>query len=139
MSEARGSPESLYPGVHGSASNLPGCRDEELPVIDLGSTWSFTYMMRTQKPAVAAGEPHAQSQYEHAIHPVADVSNTEEFWGVYAHMKRVGELPLNTDCHVFRQGIKPVWEDDANARGGKWMIRLRKNLAARLWEHLVRP
>ena len=58
---------------------------------------------------------------------------------MYAHMKRVGELPLNTDCHVFRQGIKPVWEDDANARGGKWMIRLRKNLAARLWEHLVLP
>ena len=75
MSEARSSPESLYPGVRCSVSNLPCCSDEELPVIDLGSTWSFTYMMRTQKPALASGELHAQSQYEHAIHPVADVSN----------------------------------------------------------------
>lgn len=38
---------------------------------------------------------------------------------------------------MFRHGVKPVWEDEANARGGKWMVRLRKGLASRLWEHLI--
>lgn len=52
-------------------------------------------------------------------------------------MKRPGKLPINTDCHVFRRGIKPIWEDEANAKGGKWMVRLRKGLAGRLWEHLI--
>lgn len=52
-------------------------------------------------------------------------------------MKRPVDLPVNTDVHVFRNGVKPVWEDPMNARGGKWMVRLRKGLAARLWEHLI--
>lgn len=28
-------------------------------------------------------------------------------------------------------GIKPIWEDPANKRGGKWIVRLRKGLASR--------
>lgn len=77
------------------------------------------------------------SQYETAIHHLADVSNTEEFWAIYSHLRRPRDLPVNTDCHLFRTGTKPIWEDPANARGGKWMIRLRKGLSSRLWEHLA--
>lgn len=43
---------------------------------------------------------------------------------------------MNSDIHLFRAGIKPVWEDAANASGGKWIIRLKKGLVNRLWEHL---
>jgi translation initiation factor 4E len=32
---------------------------------------------------------------------------------------------------------KPVWEDPLNITGGKWIIRLRKGVADRLWEDLV--
>ncbi|GLH11750.1 CG8277-PA [Gryllus bimaculatus] len=30
-----------------------------------------------------------------------------------------------------------MWEDTANQRGGKWIVRLRKGLASRCWENLV--
>lgn len=30
-----------------------------------------------------------------------------------------------------------MWEDPANANGGKWILRLRKGLASRMWEKLV--
>lgn len=52
-------------------------------------------------------------------------------------MKRPKDLPFNSDLHLFRLGVKPVWEDEANERGGKWMVRLRKGIVSRLWEHLV--
>lgn len=39
--------------------------------------------------------------------------------------------------HVFKHGVKPTWEDPANARGGAWIVRLRKGLAARFWEELL--
>ena len=42
-----------------------------------------------------------------------------------------------TTYHVFKQGIKPTWEDPSNARGGAWIVRLRKGLAARFWEELL--
>ena len=32
---------------------------------------------------------------------------------------------------------RPVWEDPLNLSGGKWIIRLRKGVADRLWEDLV--
>lgn len=41
------------------------------------------------------------------------------------------------DFHLFKQGIKPVWEDAANRKGGKWILRLKKGLSSRIWENLL--
>lgn len=30
-----------------------------------------------------------------------------------------------------------VLQDDANKKGGKWIVRLRKSLASRCWENLI--
>jgi translation initiation factor 4E len=30
-----------------------------------------------------------------------------------------------------------VWEDSLNVKGGKWIIRLKKGIADRIWEDLV--
>ena len=89
-------------------------------------------MIRHGRGAVQA------TNYETSIHPISAVATAEEFWSVYGHLKRPGELPTNSDYHLFRTGIKPAWEDPANASGGKWAVRLRKGVATRLWEHLVR-
>ncbi|KAK2538487.1 hypothetical protein Q9233_002347 [Columba guinea] len=61
----------------------------------------------------------------------------EQFWRFYSHMVRPGDLTGHSDFHLFKEGIKPMWEDDANKNGGKWIIRLRKGLASRCWENLI--
>uniref|UniRef100_A0A8C5GHQ2 Eukaryotic translation initiation factor 4E family member 2 n=1 Tax=Gouania willdenowi TaxID=441366 RepID=A0A8C5GHQ2_GOUWI len=61
----------------------------------------------------------------------------EQFWRFYSHMIRPGDLTGHSDFHLFKEGIKPMWEDDANKMGGKWIIRLRKGLASRCWENLI--
>ena len=43
-------------------------------------------------------------------------------------------MPNSTDLHIFRSGIKPMWEDERNRYGGKVVVRVRKGLAARYWE-----
>eukprot|EP01047_Picozoa_sp_COSAG01_P134680 COSAG01_NODE_64843_length_275_cov_0.590909_1_plen_84_part_10 len=43
-------------------------------------------------------------------------------------------MPNSTDLHLFRSGIKPMWEDEGNRYGGKVVVRVRKGLAARYWE-----
>ena len=38
------------------------------------------------------------------------------------------------------QGIKPMWEDPANERGGKWVLNVRNNdkhILGHYWENLV--
>jgi hypothetical protein len=39
---------------------------------------------------------------------------------------------------IFRDGIKPMWEDEANSRGGKWSLKLKKGVASHFWEEMVR-
>lgn len=37
------------------------------------------------------------------------------------------ELRQGCDYSLFKKGIRPMWEDDANKRGGRWLINLLKN------------
>jgi translation initiation factor 4E len=69
-------------------------------------------------------------------------------------MLRPNELPSSSDYHLFKEGVKPMWEvhfslqqksslykpslqDEANKAGGKWIVRLKKGLASKFWEDLV--
>jgi translation initiation factor 4E len=61
----------------------------------------------------------------------------EDFWRVYDYLIRVSDVKSTFHFHLFKHGIKPTWEDPQNEKGGKWMVRLRKGLAARYWEDIV--
>ncbi|EFJ13596.1 hypothetical protein SELMODRAFT_38791, partial [Selaginella moellendorffii] len=39
--------------------------------------------------------------------------------------------------HLFKEGIRPLWEDTANRNGGKWIVRFKKIVSGRFWEDLV--
>ncbi|KAG0228129.1 eukaryotic translation initiation factor 4E [Actinomortierella wolfii] len=51
----------------------------------------------------------------------------EDFWGVYNNVVKADQLAIGSNYHLFKQGIKPMWEDEANAHGGKWSIQLPRN------------
>jgi hypothetical protein len=34
----------------------------------------------------------------------------EGFWGCYCHLARASTLPNPTDFHLFKEGIRPLWE-----------------------------
>ena len=77
------------------------------------------------------------SDYEKSTTKIATISTVESFWTIYCHLKRPSSLPTVSDYHVFKDGIRPVWEDEANKRGGKWIVRLKKGVADRYWEDLL--
>lgn len=51
-------------------------------------------------------------------------------------MKRPSELAQMADYHLFKKGVRPIWEDEENRKGGKWVVRLKKGVADRYWEDL---
>ena len=75
--------------------------------------------------------------YEKTLHPIARCESVEEFFVVYQHLKRPSSLPLVSDYHLFKQGIRPIWEDEENKKGGKWIVRLKKGVVDRYWEDLL--
>lgn len=96
----------------------------------LKDAWSFWY-----RPPI--GRANGFIEYENTLHPIASVRTAEEFWEIYGHLKRPSALPVVSDYHMFKKDIRPVWEDDINKRGGKWVVRLKKGVADRFWEDLL--
>ena len=71
--------------------------------------------------------------FEQNLKLIATFSSCEQFWKIYSHLVRPDDLQSPADFHVFKEGIKPMWEDEANRFGGKWIVRLRKGLSSRCW------
>jgi len=89
--------------------------------------WTFTFFKKA-----------ANKGYEENTSTLGTTESVEDFWRLYVHLRRpVDDRPTVCDYHVFREGIKPMWEDDTNVNGGKWIVRLKKGVAARYWEDLL--
>jgi len=84
----------------------------------------------------ADGKPNQPSYFD-AVKKIGTIRTVEDFWCFHNHLVRPGDLPPTTDYHCFREGIEPTWEDPNNARGGKWIVRLKKGLASRYWEEIL--
>ena len=68
--------------------------------------WTFTYFKKV-----------ANKSYEENTYTLGMTATVEDFWRLYVHLRRpVDERPTVCDYHVFREGIRPMWEDEANVR-----------------------
>jgi len=76
---------------------------------------------------------HKIADYEKATRNLGEFGSVEEFFLWYGHLQRAPEIPHISDLSIFRKGVRPVWEDDANVKGGKWVLRVRKNSESTLW------
>lgn len=74
--------------------------------------------------------------YSRSLHFVGRCASVEQFWSVFCHLVRPSQLKPFRELHLFKSGIKPMWEDPCNSKGGKWMIRLRKNKIDQAWENV---
>ncbi|KAJ7731955.1 eukaryotic translation initiation factor 4E member 2, partial [Mycena olivaceomarginata] len=72
------------------------------------------------------------------IHLTLTRTQVESLWALTTHLSPPSALAPTTDYLLFHAAVqRPVWEDPLNITGGKWIIRLRKGVADRVWEALV--
>ncbi|RYO79730.1 hypothetical protein DL764_009990 [Monosporascus ibericus] len=93
----------------------------------LRDSWVFWF-----RPPISKANGYVE--YEKSVHAIAQVSTVEEFWAVYRHLNHPSALPEKSDYHLFKKGIRPIWEDDENKQGGKWILHLKKGVADRMWD-----
>jgi len=79
----------------------------------LKSKWNFYYLK--SDPTLP---------WDERVQHVASFSTVKEFWSVYLHLKLPNFLPQGADYMVFRDGIKPEWQDENNKEGGRWLMEI---------------
>ena len=61
---------------------------------------------------------------------------------LYNNIIPPSQLPQKANYYLFKEGIIPAWEDEANKNGGKWSIQLPKDKNRpnidKMWLYTVR-
>ena len=78
-----------------------------------------------------------KEEFLEKIIKIADVSNINECWEVFQHLKKPNQCPTGSDYHIFKKGIVPMWEDKANKDGGKLSVLLTWKYANVIWEEVT--
>jgi translation initiation factor 4E len=77
--------------------------------------------------------------YEAGLTVIGEFETVESFCRYFNWLKPPSKLERNSNYHLFKSGIKPMWEDEANANGGKWVLTMKNNpaLLDRCWSWLA--
>lgn len=86
----------------------------------LHQRWTFWYDLKDVGKATA-------SNWGMSLKKLMDFESVEQFWGMINNIAKPSALPVGSDYHCFKFGVKPEWEDPENRAGGKWVWELRKN------------
>ncbi|KAI0674610.1 translation initiation factor eIF 4e-like domain-containing protein [Trametes maxima] len=128
----------------------PGLRIKA-PEHPLEHTWTIYHDTKNKVPftpasALPENPPNSAhfmapdtDEYEAGLTVIGEFDTVESFCRYFNWLKPPSKLERNSNYHLFKSGIKPMWEDDANANGGKWVLTMKNNpqLLDRCWSWLA--
>lgn len=77
------------------------------------------------------------NEYESQVKKLAEFNSIEEFWKIYQHIKKPDACRPGIDIQLFKNPIKPMWEDEYNKNGGRISLKLRKDFSTIIWEEIL--
>ncbi|KAL0266456.1 UNVERIFIED_CONTAM: hypothetical protein PYX00_008986 [Menopon gallinae] len=81
----------------------------------LQNSWTFWYF-----------EADKTKHWEDNQREIFSFDTIEDFWSLYNHIKTASELKPGCDYSLFKKGVRPMWEDEANKKGGRWLFCIEK-------------
>ncbi|KAK5663535.1 hypothetical protein OQA88_3966 [Cercophora sp. LCS_1] len=97
----------------------------------LSNKWTLWFT----KPASGKGD-----NWNDLLKKVITFESVEEFWGIYNNIAPVSDLALKSDYHLFKDDVRPEWEDPQNKHGGKWSYQFKDKRSVnidQLWLHTM--
>ena len=95
---------------------------------DFRYAWSFYH---------DAASKNTSATYENRLTLLQDdIINPKIFWQVMNNFP-FGALKLKDSVHFFKRGVKPVWEDRRNVRGGAWTFRIPKTQSEEFFREIL--
>ena len=96
-------------------------------------SWDFWHDRQERSQSPQANGSQKEGSYEDRLEVLANVDDVRKFWNVFNNFD-ISRLQLRDSVHLFHKGVKPVWEDSRNARGGSWTFRVPKAQAVEFWK-----
>jgi len=112
---------SASPDSRASTNPSPSAELEAVsPKHPLQSDWTLWYFKNDKSKSWDAN-----------LKSVITFSTVEDFWALHNHIENVSKLGNGCDYSLFKQGVKPAWEDPANEKGGRWLFTVAKQYRER--------
>jgi hypothetical protein len=82
-----------------------------------------------------SGQQSSEDNYESRLEHLAVIDDVRKFWNVFNNFD-LHQLALRDSVHLFHKGVKPIWEDPRNHKGGSWTFRVPKEKAPEFWKEV---
>ena len=77
------------------------------------------------------------TEYENQVKKIGEFDTIEDFWSLFQHIKKPDNCKQGIEIQMFKDPIKPMWEDEYNKKGGKLSLKLNKGYTTIIWEELI--
>ena len=103
----------------------------------LENKFSFLYRIddNTQNPNQK--QVMEKEKYESQVKKIAEFDTIEEFWGIFQHLRKPDSCRPGIEYFMFKEPIKPMWEDENNKNGGRFSIKLKHGYTTIIWEEMI--
>ncbi|KAF9974494.1 hypothetical protein BGZ73_002090 [Actinomortierella ambigua] len=86
----------------------------------LQHSWTLYYDVSTGYGRQGSSLHH----FESGLKELGTFQSVESFARYFNWIQKPHKMDNSTNYHLFKDGIKPMWEDPANAKGGRWIVTL---------------
>eukprot|EP01128_Nolandella_sp_AFSM9_P003486 TRINITY_DN149_c3_g1_i1.p1 TRINITY_DN149_c3_g1~~TRINITY_DN149_c3_g1_i1.p1 ORF type:complete len:216 (+),score=56.77 TRINITY_DN149_c3_g1_i1:1-648(+) len=126
-------PSTKKPSTTTTTTTSSSSSSSSLP---LHTPYTFWYLKKSY-----ALQTSGKDSYERSLIRVGDVHTVGEFWAIYSNIVKAENIDYDVDLFFFRKGLKPMWEEPDNNRGGKFTVYFSRTngrkRGARSWEEML--
>lgn len=100
----------------------------------LENKWVLWY----RPPASHSNTAPQAKAWEHSQKLYFQAETVEDFWRGFHKLPRITvNHPVNCDYSLFKDGIKPMWEDEFNKNGGRWTYNVERRSSSTPTAHIT--
>ena len=123
------------------SSSIPPAKITNIPIelnkTKLANKFSFWYRISDDLYQTTGKQPIDKKDYENQVKKIAEFDTIEDFWAIFQHLRKPDSCKPGIEFQMFRDPVKPMWEDENNKEGGRISIKLRKDYTTIIWEEMI--
>lgn len=98
---------------------------------------TFTFYFRITDKRILSENNLLSVDYKESLRTIGSFNSSETFWKIFQHIKKPEQYKFGLELLLFKDPVKPMWEDEHNKNGGRISFKLKKDSTSLIWEELI--